>query len=296
MDRAGPTNTGSRVPSSSAPSSPWCSASPASRRLPVLIPPPGSAPDGGAVIDLHTEIDDPVLDRVRALLAQAESTTFEAEAATFTAKAQELMARHAIDVAMLSAHARRSDRPATIRIAIDDPYVSSKSLLLHVVAKNSRCTAVFHSDYAMSSVVGFAGDLDATQTLFTSLLVQAQVAMQAAATLAAPGTRARSRVVPVLVPHGVRAPRRRPSRRDQSLRGRRRRGRDGRIDRARAGGTLGPGRRDGRRAVRSTRTARPRRGFDAAGWASGVTAADRARLNGDVGPPGPAQPPALSNI
>ena len=37
----------------------------------------------------------------RALLAQAESTTFEAEAESFTAKAQQLMARHAIDAAMV---------------------------------------------------------------------------------------------------------------------------------------------------------------------------------------------------
>ncbi len=265
--------------------------------IPLLLPPPGSAPDDGAVIDLHTEIDDPVLDRVRALLAQAESTTFEAEAATFTAKAQELMARHAIDLAMLSAHARRSDRPATIRIAIDDPYVSAKSLLLHVVAKSSRCTAVFHSDYAMSSVVGFACDLDATQTLFTSLLVQAQVAMQAAATLAAPGTRARSRAFrsAFLMAYAHRV----ADRLDE-------------INRyvvadaeATTGGSILPV-----LAARSAQVdamvgelfgrlgrSRPRRGFDAAGWASGVMAADRARLNGDVGPPaGPAQPPALSNI
>ena len=101
-----------------------------------------------------------MLDRVRALLAQAESTTFEAEAETFTAKAQQLMTRHAIDMAMVSAGSRRAERPDTIRIAIDDPYLAAKSLLLQLVAASSRCRAVFHQRFAMSSVVGFAADLD----------------------------------------------------------------------------------------------------------------------------------------
>jgi len=159
----------------------------------ILIPPPGAATGHDSVIDLTAKTDDPMLNRVRALLAQAESTNYRAEAEAFTAKAQELMTRHAIDMAMISTSTRRSARPATIRIPIDDPYVDAKSLLLQIVAENSRCRAVFHQRFAMSSVVGFADDLNATETLFTSLLVQAQVAMHAAATSAPPGTRTRSR-------------------------------------------------------------------------------------------------------
>ena len=41
----------------------------------------------------QTDLPDGLLDKVRALLAKAESTRFEAEADAFTAKAQELMAR-----------------------------------------------------------------------------------------------------------------------------------------------------------------------------------------------------------
>ena len=52
-----------------------------------------------------------MLDRVRALLAKAESTTFPAEAEALTGKAQELIARHSIDEALLAA-AAEPRRPA----------------------------------------------------------------------------------------------------------------------------------------------------------------------------------------
>ena len=126
--------------------------------LPSLIPPPGStaSPSGH-----DADVDDPVLVKVRALLAQAESTTFDAEAATFTAKAHELMARHAIDTAMLWASSERDERPTTIRLAIDDPYADIKALLLHCVATRARCRSVRHVHYGLASVVGFASDLAA---------------------------------------------------------------------------------------------------------------------------------------
>ena len=66
--------------------------------LPTIIGPPGAQSDDHTR-DAMRGVDDPVLVKVRALLAQAESTTFEAEAEVFTAKAQELMARHSIDSA-----------------------------------------------------------------------------------------------------------------------------------------------------------------------------------------------------
>jgi uncharacterized protein DUF2786 len=160
--------------------------------LPELIPPPGSARPSTAP-NQDVGVDDPVLIKVRALLAQAESTTFEAEAAAFTAKAQELMARHAIDAALLWARSERDERPTTIRLAIDDPYADIKSLLLQCVSRHSRCTAVFHPTYGMMSVVGFATDVAATEMMFTSLLVQAQAAMHSEAVKSGPGGRTRSR-------------------------------------------------------------------------------------------------------
>ncbi|HEY3834258.1 MAG TPA: DUF2786 domain-containing protein [Acidimicrobiia bacterium] len=163
-------------------------------RIPILIPPPGTSPLPGTTIDLASiTMHDPILERVRALLAQAESTTFDAEAETFTAKAQELITKHAIDVAMLAAGGAHSEQTITLRLPIDDPYADAKSWLLHVVAENSRCRSVFDSHNALASVVGFASDVAATEMLFTSLLVQAQTAMQGAAARAPAGAHTRSR-------------------------------------------------------------------------------------------------------
>jgi hypothetical protein len=160
--------------------------------LPQLIPPPG-ADRRATTRTSGAGLDDPVLIKVRALLAQAESTTFEAEAAAFTAKAQELMARHAIDTAVLWASSERDEAPTTIRLPLDDPYPDGKALLLHSVARHSRCRAVRHVDYGLMSVVGFASDVAATELMFTSLLVQSQAALQAEGAKSAPGAHTRSR-------------------------------------------------------------------------------------------------------
>lgn len=160
--------------------------------LDVLLPPPGSRRTATSA-PVTAGVDADILAKVRALLAQAESTTFEAEAAAFTAKAQEMMARHAIDHALVWEEAGRHETPITVRVPIDDPYADAKSLLLQFVANRSRCRSVFHAHYSMSSVVGFAPDVAAAELLFTSLLVQSQVALQAEAIAAGPSRRARSR-------------------------------------------------------------------------------------------------------
>lgn len=166
-----------------------------SSRLHTIIPPPGTTPQSGkqSILDTSPPTDDPVLAKVRALLAQAESTTFDAEAEVFTAKAQELMARHAIDLAMLWASSGRDERPFTTRIPIDDPYADIKSLLLQFVAEHSRCRAIFEAHNSLSTVVGFASDVANTEVLFTSLLVQSQAALAAESANAGPGARSRSR-------------------------------------------------------------------------------------------------------
>ncbi len=167
-------------------------------RIEVLIPPPGHTPAAGparsAAGSARATADRAVLDKVRALLVKAEATTFEAEAEAFTAKAHEMMARHAIDAAMLAPTGTdRSDGPITIRVGIDDPYADAKSLLLQVVAQAGRCRTVFHDGLSLSSVIGFAADVAAAEMLYTSLLVQAQAALAAAGRSAPAGSRPRSR-------------------------------------------------------------------------------------------------------
>jgi hypothetical protein len=125
-------------------------------------------------------VDGRMLERVRALLAKAESTTFPEEAEALSAKAQELMARHAIDRALLDATAGVKAGVSGRRVLIDDPYAKEKSLLLAAVADANRCTAIWSPDLSVSSVFGADDDLDIVELLFTSLLCQATAAMTAA--------------------------------------------------------------------------------------------------------------------
>ena len=119
-----------------------------------------------------------MLERVRALLAKAESTTFPEEAEALAAKAQELMARHAIDQAMLDAE---DDGGASgvvgWRIGVDDPYAAAKSLLLDRNARANRCRAGWSKGLGFSTVFGAPSDLEMVELLFTSLLVQGTDAM-----------------------------------------------------------------------------------------------------------------------
>jgi hypothetical protein len=144
-----------------------------------LCPVPGEARRGS----LHPDQvgpyagDQRMLGRVRALLAKAESTEFAEEAEALTAKAQELMARHSIDYALLAATKPNGEEPVGIRIGIDNPYESSKCLLLQRVAEANRCRAIWSKGPGFSTVVGFPGDLESAELLYTSLLVQASAAM-----------------------------------------------------------------------------------------------------------------------
>jgi len=144
----------------------------------VLVPPPGTAPRPA---EPQRRIDPRILDRVRALLAKAESTTYPAEAETYNAKAQELAARHSIDSALLVARAGAVDVvPFAARIGVDHPYEDQKASLLDAVARANRCQAVWSPEVGFSTVFGFDEDLETVDVLYTSLLVQAHKAMSRA--------------------------------------------------------------------------------------------------------------------
>jgi hypothetical protein len=166
--------------------------------LPVLEqfgPVPGTArPPVESGRGQRPDVDERILSRIRALLAKAESTTSAAEAEAFTAGAQERMARHSINLAMLSAtDPDRAGKPTGRRISIDSPYESAKASLLQAVSQANRCRAVWSSTLGFSTVIGFEADLDVVETLFTSLLVQVVTTMTRAATPTATGSRSRTR-------------------------------------------------------------------------------------------------------
>src|SRR4051794_22354782 len=124
-------------------------------------------------------LPDAMLRKVRALLAKAESTSFDEEAEAFTAKAQELMTRFRIDRALIESAARDArNAPVARRIDIEAPYAGAKATLLARVAAANGCHTVFDGQNQVMTVFGFADELDAVEELFTSLLVQATVALQ----------------------------------------------------------------------------------------------------------------------
>jgi hypothetical protein len=154
--------------------------------------PPGGPPRPAGVVARRGSAADPIHTKIRNLLAKAESSTFEAEASAFTAKAQELITRHAIDAALLDEGSPACHAPVETRVPIDPPYADAKSFLLQTLAETGRCRAVFMPRVLMSTVVGYPDDVEAVETLFTSLLVQAQHALNEAARLAPSGARTRS--------------------------------------------------------------------------------------------------------
>ncbi|WP_055492247.1 DUF2786 domain-containing protein [Streptomyces sp. TP-A0356] len=134
-----------------------------------------------------------MLARIRALLAKAEATGYPEEAEALSAKAQELMARHSIDEALLAARTHAEDGPGACRIGVDPPYETAKAVLLDAVADANRCRAVWHEALGFCTVIGFEPDLDAVELLYTSLLVQATAAMTKAEAAQRKGGRKRTK-------------------------------------------------------------------------------------------------------
>lgn len=126
---------------------------------------------------------DTYVHRIQALLDKAESTTFPDEADALMAKAQQLMARHAIDDAMLASAGADADQIIHEQVIVQAPYASAKTTLLGAVAAANRCRLVMQqgaSGTRYCSVVGHADDVANVNTLFTALSFQAVRFMLAA--------------------------------------------------------------------------------------------------------------------
>lgn len=147
-------------------------------RLPVIAPLPGTGTATGAGRG-HQHVDPKILTRVRGLLAKAESTQFPEEADAFSAKAQELMNRHAFERALLDADEHAPQSAVSRRVWLDAPYVGAKAQLVHVVAEANRCRAVFYEKLGFVALLGAELDLEITELLTTSLLLQATRALVA---------------------------------------------------------------------------------------------------------------------
>lgn len=130
---------------------------------------------------------DAVLDKVRKLLAKAEDPgCTPAEAAALNDKAAELIAKYGVDRARLAANAPEADPVGDRTISVYPPYALDKAGLLGTVAYSLRCRSVRSQRrtsvgqvYGMH-LFGCASDLERTELLFTSLLVQASYGLAAA--------------------------------------------------------------------------------------------------------------------
>ena len=120
--------------------------------------------------------DDPLLARVRKLLAKAEDPACTpAEAEAFTAKATELIAKYGVDQALLAGTDPALDPVGDRVVTVVAPYARDKAGLLGAVAVALRCRVVYleRRGIARIHLFGHAADLERVELLFTSLLVQA---------------------------------------------------------------------------------------------------------------------------
>jgi hypothetical protein len=116
-----------------------------------------------------------VADKVRKLLALAEDpAATPAEAQSFTAKAQQLMTKYAIELAMIT-DADRIDRVVVRGWRIDGPYAAHKVSLVTAVGRANDCRAIYSplvGGARYIEVVGYPSDVDWVETLSASLALQ----------------------------------------------------------------------------------------------------------------------------
>ncbi len=147
----------------------------------TLIPAPGQA----TAHDRRTTATDrkrgvvegKILRRIRSILAKAESSVFPNEVDSFNDKAQHLMTRYSISLAMVDAEVFTSEGPHGQRIHLEAPYVEAKASLVAAIGAANHCRVIFDRDLGFVTVFGFTADLAMTDLLFTSLLIQASTAV-----------------------------------------------------------------------------------------------------------------------
>ncbi|MGW4648773.1 DUF2786 domain-containing protein [Kitasatospora sp. NPDC004289] len=267
-------------------------------RLWALLPPVtpvGPAPGAAAPVE-HRAVgpvpgEPKMLSRIRALLAKAESTEYPEEAEALTAKAQQLIAQHSIDEALLTAGQDSSSTPGAVRIGVDNPYESPKAMLLDAVATANRCRTVWAKEFGFCTVIGFDSDLDAVELLYTSLLVQATAAMQRAGSRhhKEGASRTKSFRQSFLIAYAARIRERLTTATAEAVAGHRV-GEDGTAERLAPDERLLPALAAREEAVDHTvdrmfprLTSQRVRVSNADGWYEGRAAADRAALNGRSG-------------
>jgi len=136
--------------------------------------------DPGATVH---KVKEEVADKVRKLLAQAEDpAATPEEAQAFTMKAQQLMTKYSIDLAMVADQAD-TDRIVETGWTVQNPYAVHKVSMINSVARVNDCRAIYADlpgGRKRIDIVGFPADVEWVQTLSLSLDVQLAGALAAA--------------------------------------------------------------------------------------------------------------------
>lgn len=127
--------------------------------------------------------DDKILNKIKGLLAKAESTTFDDERTAFMAKANELMVKYAIDQAQLATENRVSDEVKTNAVFNEGSYAYAESIGWSSLCKAFGTVRYYISGSALNKnhtgfVVGFTSDVEVIKTLHASLKLQSITAMR----------------------------------------------------------------------------------------------------------------------
>jgi hypothetical protein len=125
---------------------------------------------------MTADTSDRLLDRVRKLLAKAEGEgVTQEEAQALTAKAAELMAKYGIDRALLAARRPDTDQPDSTLVDVYNPWGRVRAHLLCGLASALRCQPIMVTSEEGTlrvHIFGYASDLERTDVLYTSLLIQ----------------------------------------------------------------------------------------------------------------------------
>lgn len=116
----------------------------------------------------NTSTSAAMLEKVRKLIAQADSVAGTPEADIFQAKAMELMAKYQIDQAMLRGADDRTQAVAQI-VELSGRYVDMQLVLLHSLSRANWCSLV-QLDKRRLHLFGMPGHVETTLFLFRQLV------------------------------------------------------------------------------------------------------------------------------
>ncbi|BBY54041.1 DUF2786 domain-containing protein [Mycolicibacillus koreensis] len=122
-------------------------------------------------------MSDKLTIRVAKLLAQADNAGTEEEAATFMAKAQEVATLHSIDLAKARHATRDKQRTTPVQRVIELGVRGTRGLntlvdLISGIATANDVKINIRNDSTAVIAFGFAEDIDVTEAMYASLVVQ----------------------------------------------------------------------------------------------------------------------------